>query len=593
MSLSYEDYATQSSFLEDGPQPATEPESKESRFAEIAGIGVAIAASVIVLRKLMSDRLSQEEPPKDVESIVHKAWKFVAPLWLRMTVPLVTQAYRLGATATMTANELAWAAEDYAKSMGDYLTETSGQALMEGFHAQVNAGWSPELAWKRATFAYGMDSGQMRAWMASMLKLDRTKFETDAIPAAQRATAEKYFMMRATRYGDNEAYAASEMGKAVSWLLSETRGDLVDAKKIWRTAEDERVCSICGPLDGVAIGLAHRFHSGGRAFFAPGVHPNCRCWLELSQETYVEKAAPGDPYDRDSHGRFSTREQRRSPSFWADRFAFQEEAPKVEKPVFRVGSDTFKGPGFKVDTNRFKIGQFRVEEEAGTQANKPEKFKADSGVGNPLQQQTPLPQYPRNFLIPPQVVFDHAEIGKRQSIFEVGALYVFRSDNKSGHAVAMKRSDNILDSIDMLFDEFGSSFILNFPPEYWENREDLSVFDGDRPSDTSPTATPTPDPEHYYYPEDIDATASSVSPNSVLFVVDELNAQSVRLQTDSNHKWDPINGYYDKPLIGAYKVTYQEIFQTPSLEDAGVDTMMLVHLAPAPGSHLASMVGGL
>jgi hypothetical protein len=75
------------------------------------------------------------------------------------------------------------------------------------------------------------------------------------------------------------------------------------------TADDERVCVVCGPLDQVTIPLHRRFTSGdGQKFYAPGVHPNCRCTMELvypeSQFDDVVKSAPRE-YRRDWHGRFS------------------------------------------------------------------------------------------------------------------------------------------------------------------------------------------------------------------------------------------------------------------------------------------------
>lgn len=43
---------------------------------------------------------------------------------------------------------------------------------------------------------------------------------------------------------------------------------------IWQTAEDERVCPVCGPLhDARATRWATQFPNG------PPAHPRCRCWL--------------------------------------------------------------------------------------------------------------------------------------------------------------------------------------------------------------------------------------------------------------------------------------------------------------------------
>jgi len=44
--------------------------------------------------------------------------------------------------------------------------------------------------------------------------------------------------------------------------------------KQWLTGQDERVCPLCGPLDGKIVGIDDEFEPG---IFAPSRHPNCRC----------------------------------------------------------------------------------------------------------------------------------------------------------------------------------------------------------------------------------------------------------------------------------------------------------------------------
>ena len=44
----------------------------------------------------------------------------------------------------------------------------------------------------------------------------------------------------------------------------------------WRTAKDERVCPICGPLDGKQRRFGEPFDIG---IDAPPAHPRCRCWV--------------------------------------------------------------------------------------------------------------------------------------------------------------------------------------------------------------------------------------------------------------------------------------------------------------------------
>lgn len=60
----------------------------------------------------------------------------------------------------------------------------------------------------------------------------------------------------------------------------------------WRAANDERVCPICGPLDGKIVGIEGSFFEKlpdeqrnalsrrvGARFVRPPAHPGCRCWV--------------------------------------------------------------------------------------------------------------------------------------------------------------------------------------------------------------------------------------------------------------------------------------------------------------------------
>lgn len=57
------------------------------------------------------------------------------------------------------------------------------------------------------------------------------------------------------------------------------RGEVV---KVWMTAEDERTCDFCGPLDGQTIGLEETFPGMTEKLpnvLAPPAHPMCRCTI--------------------------------------------------------------------------------------------------------------------------------------------------------------------------------------------------------------------------------------------------------------------------------------------------------------------------
>lgn len=57
-----------------------------------------------------------------------------------------------------------------------------------------------------------------------------------------------------------------------------------DVKKKWMTAFDERVCDVCGKLDGEVVFLAAEFSDGS---YTPPAHPRCRCTIN-----YIDVAQP-------------------------------------------------------------------------------------------------------------------------------------------------------------------------------------------------------------------------------------------------------------------------------------------------------------
>jgi hypothetical protein len=76
-----------------------------------------------------------------------------------------------------------------------------------------------------------------------------------------------------------EVIAATEITRAVSAGESAARAGAAAVglmlRSIWRTAEDEMVCDVCGPLDGTGVEVY-----GSVSFSGPPSHPNCRCWLD-------------------------------------------------------------------------------------------------------------------------------------------------------------------------------------------------------------------------------------------------------------------------------------------------------------------------
>lgn len=91
-----------------------------------------------------------------------------------------------------------------------------------------------------------------------------------------------YIRQRAKSIAITETTEAISQGRQAVWEQLEDQGyvDPVVATKEWITARDERVCPICGPLDGLAISVRDSFDTVGN----PPAHVNCRCTMILRPE---------------------------------------------------------------------------------------------------------------------------------------------------------------------------------------------------------------------------------------------------------------------------------------------------------------------
>lgn len=72
-----------------------------------------------------------------------------------------------------------------------------------------------------------------------------------------------------------ETMRAVHAGQRERWRQLDERGALpITARRKWMTAEDERVCTTCGPLNGHMTPLNEAYPGG---FDGPPAHPRCRC----------------------------------------------------------------------------------------------------------------------------------------------------------------------------------------------------------------------------------------------------------------------------------------------------------------------------
>jgi hypothetical protein len=122
----------------------------------------------------------------------------------------------------------------------------------------------------------------------------------DATKAAFKAAdmADKYaaqlVRLRAKTIARTEIQFATNHGKFIGYQTAMNDGFLTrDAgllMKEWLTAEDERVCPACGPLDRVRVGFYELFPGGVNH---PPLHPSCRCDFSIITPASPDYILPG------------------------------------------------------------------------------------------------------------------------------------------------------------------------------------------------------------------------------------------------------------------------------------------------------------
>lgn len=136
----------------------------------------------------------------------------------------------------------------------------------------------------------------------TLLANNPTMKEATAAKKAQEAAlkyAAKQHRQRAYTIATTEMAFAYNKGADEGIRQAQQQGLMGTVKKVWTTAADERVCEICGALDGQGIGMDEDFSFKGKELYAgqkqtPPAHPRCRCAImyeEVSPPQISEEQA--------------------------------------------------------------------------------------------------------------------------------------------------------------------------------------------------------------------------------------------------------------------------------------------------------------
>lgn len=240
-----------------------------------------LAIALVVIVGLIVRELHKRAPvsPEDAEEAMSGAWQKNLPIWVRLAAPAVRQAYVLGRMDASTETMVALA-EQHAEDLGNYFAGSSSEAVLEGLNRQLNQGWSFNLAWRRASAAYGLDKKQMRGYLVSAAKQGETS--PDLIPAVARASIDRLLLTRATRIGHDQAYTSEQTGRALLWMRAYAEGQIPGAKRRWNLGASEQHCAICRSVARQKVDPDQPFViPGGTEIWAPRAHPGCTCFIDL------------------------------------------------------------------------------------------------------------------------------------------------------------------------------------------------------------------------------------------------------------------------------------------------------------------------
>ncbi|NBO54410.1 MAG: hypothetical protein EBU84_07410 [Actinobacteria bacterium] len=135
--------------------------------------------------------------------------------------------------------------------------------------------------------------------------------------------AERLLRYRADTIARTEIARAVGTGQTEYWKQMRNEGFLPpEARRVWITAQDERVCPTCGPMNGVLADIDGFFETGAGAVEYPqATHPRCRCTAGITivnqkKRGGVRKSdelalllwsiSKANPY-KDAEGKFTTK----------------------------------------------------------------------------------------------------------------------------------------------------------------------------------------------------------------------------------------------------------------------------------------------
>lgn len=236
------------------------------------------------------------------------AWQAFLPKWIKFTGPSIAEAYftafREAQAGQIPAKMVYALAEEHATRVAKYFNDTSTEAVIQGFNTYVNRQVPAKAALARVLHAYGMTPKQMSGFTSAKM-LQAPSVDSSMALNPKRAIQKYVANSLAERlkvFNRQESHNLSQQAQQVAWMWMVDHGQIpADVEKIWLTAEDEKVCPQCGPMNKKRVGVNEKFElPNGNQLYVPGAHVNCRCrvrlWMDpetqIGKSYWIEKSTP-------------------------------------------------------------------------------------------------------------------------------------------------------------------------------------------------------------------------------------------------------------------------------------------------------------
>jgi hypothetical protein len=262
----------------------------------------AIGGAFLVYQAYMKHRLSkqlkgaEDLPPQQYAAVIQQTFNTFMPAWTYMVTPAIFSSYLSGvemAEQSIASQQLRDLALRYSWGLGEYLNNRSIDAAIRGYQAQLNRNINGKIALANIIDAFAVPVPGVRSLVTLWTGRAEAKVSEAALPSVKKARINRQIVaqlhQRAELIGDQESFSAQSTGKQLAWSYAQQIGLIPEnATRVWETADDERVCPECGPLNGMEMPVNQPFEINKKKFWSPPLHVNCRCNARLKSHLASE-----------------------------------------------------------------------------------------------------------------------------------------------------------------------------------------------------------------------------------------------------------------------------------------------------------------